>query len=324
MKGGRWVKMPLDRALAWDSLSFYDRAVGCELFRLYQERVVQIGATWQAALVRALGVSGPERSAVYRALDRVVEAGLLLVSDGTIQLLYTDETLAAYRKSLKAQLAVPQTSTQHQPETISVSLAGQLAPVFDSSARDDSNLVSQREERKREERENAADIGTTSRIELDSEHAAPSPNGDSAAALAVAGRKWFAAVMGRDDFDHQGKWRRPYVEIAKKPPEERAAVGATLQGEPWVQQNLSRVTPGHVLDYWPKYRDGQEFVQVSQPEVVSPAVKRLRAELDQVEAEQRELPSANEQTDEQQARAYELSILQGDLLMRVKRAEASS
>ena len=79
----------------------------------------------------------------------------------------------------------------------------------------------------------------------------------SSGSPAARGRLWLASVLGRDDYDHRGKWEHAFAELAQKPESERRAVAAQLRKElskPDVRQKLK---PQHVLDYWATYVDGR-------------------------------------------------------------------
>jgi hypothetical protein len=154
----RWVKLPIDRAAAWSSLSGYARAMGTELFRLHQEREVQIAGDWKTLLARLLELDGRERPPFFRALDEMAKVGVLVVTDATVRLLYTDTTLAAHRKHIAS------TSTSH-PTHIATTSASQphhidttSTPQVESSPRNDSKDVSQRE-RENREKESERDAG---------------------------------------------------------------------------------------------------------------------------------------------------------------------
>lgn len=112
-----YVPLPIERALAWSGVSFFARSVGTEVFRLYQEREIQVGKDWRVALCRALEVDGRERGNVCRALDALVEAGLIVVGDGFVRLLYTDDTLAEHRRSAAPAQPLDEASGD-DPETV--------------------------------------------------------------------------------------------------------------------------------------------------------------------------------------------------------------
>jgi hypothetical protein len=75
--------------------------------------------------------------------------------------------------------------------------------------------------------------------------------------LSAAGRMWVAGVMGRDDYDHRGKWGHPLAVIAQKPDVEKRAVAAALGKELGKNGVRRKLTPQHILDYWAAYVDGQ-------------------------------------------------------------------
>jgi len=93
-----WIKMPLEPAGRWLRLPALTRALGAELFRLWQDRVLE-GLTLgeaEGVVVRALGPDKRERKALRVAVRDIVEAGLLVPVEGGIQLLYTAESYAAH------------------------------------------------------------------------------------------------------------------------------------------------------------------------------------------------------------------------------------
>lgn len=125
-----FVKLPLDRATAWDSLPFYDRAVGSELFRAYQEREIAIGLDWQQALARHFAIDGRDRPSFYRALERMMQGGVLSASCDTLQLLYTEETFRSHRavnrQSSSSERTVNEQSTDSDRAVIEQSSSSEL------------------------------------------------------------------------------------------------------------------------------------------------------------------------------------------------------
>jgi hypothetical protein len=94
--------MPLEPAGRWLRLPALTRALGAELFRLWQDRVLE-GLTLgeaEGVIVRALGPDKRERKALRSAARDLVDAGLLVAVEGGIQLLYTAESYAAHGRDV--------------------------------------------------------------------------------------------------------------------------------------------------------------------------------------------------------------------------------
>lgn len=95
----RFIKLPTERARVWDGLSWFCRALGSELFRAFEERQHSVGDNWERVVCGALCVSGEERGNVVRGLRKLREAGVLVIDDGTLQLLYSERTFKALRSA---------------------------------------------------------------------------------------------------------------------------------------------------------------------------------------------------------------------------------
>ena len=95
-------------------------------------------------------------------------------------------------------------------------------------------------------------------------HAVPSQNApareeqesDQPPGSALAGRVWLREVLGRDDFDHHGKWAHAFEQIARKPESERAAAAESIKRELDKPGIRAVMHPQHVLDYWARYSSG--------------------------------------------------------------------
>lgn len=127
-----------------------------------------------------------------------------------------------------------------------------------------------------------------------SQNVTPANGTANSLALAIQGRVWLAGVLGRDDYDHRGKWAHAFEQMALKPEAERRAVAAALAKEldkPGVRRKL---TPQHVLDYWATYVDGQSprgFAEARAAAAVSSepsALQKLQAQWRELSARRRE------------------------------------
>lgn len=94
-----WCKLPLEPAPAWFKLSLFARALGSELFRVYQESVVELSLEdAEDVLVRMLGPEPDERKATRHALRAMVSSGLIVAVEGGIRVLYSRESYAAHHR----------------------------------------------------------------------------------------------------------------------------------------------------------------------------------------------------------------------------------
>jgi hypothetical protein len=156
-----WVKLPIRRALAWSALSGYVRAMGTELFRAHQEAEQPISGNWKLALARSLELDGRDRPPFFKALDEMVSAGVLVVTESSVRLLYTDATLAVHRKHVDG-------ASNSLPTHTGITSQSQLA----ASQRNDSEQASQIE-RKNKEDETRASARDGGHGDSDTEHEAP-------------------------------------------------------------------------------------------------------------------------------------------------------
>lgn len=190
MNARGWVKLPITRAVAWSALSGYVRAMGTELFRVHQENVVQVSGDWRLAFARSIELDGRDRAPFYRALDEMVAAGVLAVTESTVQLLYTDATLASHRTHLRRTSDVPPTQLQHT-----------LQPQLGSSTGNHSNDASQIDR------------------EIDREEGSQPPSIREAAdpvTSVEAAAEWHAALMaaGYALLHAEHAWRTEYETVA--------------------------------------------------------------------------------------------------------------
>jgi hypothetical protein len=101
-KSALFVKLP-ERAVIWDGLTLYQRLLGTEMFRVFQEHEHEIAGDWRRLVCMSLAVTGPERGNVSRALDGMLEAGVVVVGDGTFRLLYSAESVRLHRRPLEGR-----------------------------------------------------------------------------------------------------------------------------------------------------------------------------------------------------------------------------
>jgi hypothetical protein len=88
----RWIPLPLEPAGPWMTLNALTRTIGCDLFRVSQDRVIA-GITLQTAeawVLRQLSPDPNERKTIRAAVRRIIEAGLLVPVAGGVRLLYSN------------------------------------------------------------------------------------------------------------------------------------------------------------------------------------------------------------------------------------------
>jgi hypothetical protein len=90
----RFVMMP-ERAIVWLGQPFYERLLGTEMFRVLQEEEHRTVGEWRQFVCTVLGVPGTDRKRVLGALDGLLAAGLVLVGDSTVRLLYGEDSFRA-------------------------------------------------------------------------------------------------------------------------------------------------------------------------------------------------------------------------------------
>lgn len=132
-----FVPTPRELGTEWLSVSFYQRAVAGEIFRVLGPTPARIlGADWQEAVCRALAIHGRERREVKRAMDALVAAGLMSHDGEYLYLAWA----SAKRKP---------TATQPQPNRQST--ATQPSPKNEPSIENRSNPTPLDIDKKREE-----------------------------------------------------------------------------------------------------------------------------------------------------------------------------
>lgn len=92
-----FIKLPIELAPAWHRLSVLARGIGGELFRMYQETVIELSLDdAEDVIVRMVGPDPSERKAVRHAIRLLIERGLLVAVEGGIRLLYSREAYRAH------------------------------------------------------------------------------------------------------------------------------------------------------------------------------------------------------------------------------------
>lgn len=126
--GYPFVPAPQRLSLLWSECSFFERAVAGEAFRSVQGQPSRFSGDWRDALCCAMAVPGKERPNVKRALASLQSRGLIVVENGTIDVLFVD-----------AQVDVRTTSDASQVAVRSTSGRGQVAVSLESSQRNHSS-----------------------------------------------------------------------------------------------------------------------------------------------------------------------------------------
>jgi hypothetical protein len=128
----RWIPLPLEPAGPWMTLNALTRTIGCDLFRVSQDRVIA-GITLQTAeawVLRQLSPDPNERKTIRAAVRKIIEAGLLVEVEGGVRLLYC---AAAYEHHQ---------ATRHLREPVPVP-SGDGAPMVTKPSGDGAPMVAQ-------------------------------------------------------------------------------------------------------------------------------------------------------------------------------------
>lgn len=162
----RWTKLPTPSS-RWDALEYDPRALGTQMYLAYGEGVLDLGPDWRVAIARRLAVSGRARPRLYRDIDAIIDAGLIVVSETTVEFFYSRRPPASdralNRRSLRTQPTVTAHSTDGEPTVNGQSLDSEptvngrsLDTQPDATARNHSTHPPIEEREKRERRETRA------------------------------------------------------------------------------------------------------------------------------------------------------------------------
>lgn len=271
--------MPRRRSLAWSQLSAYARAIGTELYRVHCNDGTEIRVPpkdWKTALARSLEIDGPDRPPFAKALDAMVAAGVLIVSDGVVTLLYTDAQLDAHRKRAAT---TPESDPPHDggtptarpthdgvtPPTRSGHDVGTASPRSELSTRNHSPPVAQIDREKDREKERARACARagwpTLEAQLQEEQPRVSPVSVVADLLAEAtgGARWPVDRLHAE-----------LLELARKPLGELGQVLDALSRDPWVREQPMRASPRYVLERWNHYAQRPKPPALTRPLLPNP------------------------------------------------------
>lgn len=244
---------------------------------------IPVGSDWRESLCRILRVDGPARRQAKRALDELHNAGLLLVRDGCVRVLWTADEVA-----LGEQVGL--TSVQ---ERINSGSLMKVTPENDSTP----TPLDQIEEIRSEER--AARAREASPPE---ERSGPSPTRDARPGFPDDSSP---KSIGHDFLVSLGLWnpgiRADLVEyIGLRPESERLRAHEVLERErrtDWFKRNGS---VRHIVDWWdraygkgqtPNQRDDRPGLRSTAPTPKqSPLVERLDAQIAALRAQLRQTP----------------------------------
>jgi hypothetical protein len=150
----RWTKLPAPSS-RWDALEYDSRALGTQLYLAYGEGELDLGPDWRLAVARRLAVSGRARPRLYRDLDAIIEAGLIVVGGTTVELFYARKPSASQRpvtrQSPRREPTVNEQSSNSESTVTAPSLSGQQHPTPRKHS-----TPTPIEEREKEERETRA------------------------------------------------------------------------------------------------------------------------------------------------------------------------
>jgi hypothetical protein len=269
-----WMRMPTRRALAWTQISPYARAMGTELYRVHcaESCEIRVPADWKTALARSLELSGRDRPPFLVALEAMVEAGVLIVGQGVVYLLYTDAELAAHGGGRLEQLT-PESDPPHtggtpaaqrqqngttpeahrgrngststpQPPHIDRTPTSQVA----ASARNDSDRISQidrEKERKIDRSRVRAAVRAREAPTLEALVSAEQPR----LSPCSAARDLLAEATSGPGWPVD-RWHAELLKLARKPLAELAQVLDAVELNAWLREDPMRCSPSFVLDRW--------------------------------------------------------------------------
>lgn len=98
--------MPTEIIGKWTELKLYDRLMATELFRLIGDEPTALGSRWEERLLNRLALRKDERRAAKASIARLIEAGVLTVADGTVQVLLEYATYEQSRRAYINRLAI--------------------------------------------------------------------------------------------------------------------------------------------------------------------------------------------------------------------------
>ncbi len=273
-----FIKLPIELAPVWHGLSVLVRGVGGELFRVYQESVIELGIDQaEDVIVRMLGPEPSERKAVRHAIRKLIASGLLVPVEGGIRLLYSRNAYRAHHaeggptlpaSSAEGGPTVPQPHADHTPKVAegAPTVVAKPPETLEPHAQIDREIDREREgSRSRSKDSPVVARGTVrERCERDDPLCVSSPS-----RIYQRCAEQVASALNVPAHDVQG-YLAEWGSIASKPAHEWERVLERIQRDPWCLENRGKVSPRHLLRKWPDY--SQAPAQSAQGD--APAVPR--------------------------------------------------
>lgn len=135
----RFVKLPTEHADVWYQLSFWDRALGANLFQKFgNTELIDVPLkSLPDVLCRLLAVDGRDRQSMRRALQRIIKLGLLVAEGDQTRLLYSRK---AYAQRTRIKAEVPPNSAPTDTPTDSEPTVNRQSTVSEPTVNRQSNL----------------------------------------------------------------------------------------------------------------------------------------------------------------------------------------
>jgi hypothetical protein len=244
----RYVRLYTRDTMGWKKLRWEGRLVWMELYRKADRSgIVSLGGDepWEAAVILCDIPEEVAKVGMERCLDRewIVRDGDRLVFPEYIEANETPQSDAQRQRESRAKRAAvtkrdgqSQNVTDCHAESHGVTPSHTASLLTVPSRAVLNRAVPPQDARAREEQ------------------GAGQPEADGGSA--IAGRVWLRDVLGRDDYDHRGKWEHALEQIARKPESEKAAAAASIKRELEKPGIRAVMHPQHVLDYWARYSSG--------------------------------------------------------------------
>lgn len=164
-KRAQWVQMPVEPADAWFAQRHYERALGADMFRVFgSDEVIDVPlSAFPEVICRRLAVDGRDRPTVKRAIERLVEAGLVVADGPRTHLLYSQRKHREWTVNGRSSVSERPVNDQSSSGERAVSAQSSVSESG-SSARNDSTGASQidREKERKKERKSGAGASPSS------------------------------------------------------------------------------------------------------------------------------------------------------------------
>lgn len=257
--GYDFVPVPEDISPEWARLPFQTRMLGIALWMLGRGEPIPVpSGDWTTYLCGKLEVSGPDRPNISRALNRLVDAGLLTVCDGSARCLLRVCQVSAPGLRPVCGVSAERKSANQQQVTPTEEIRREEKRVDEMSAR-----VPERA------------TAPEPRPPIDTSKLQQRPED--------VGFRFVASLLGRSTFDVApvGSYPREYAWIGSRPPEERERIRSAVEAEEYFVENPAWCDAKKLATDWQKLLAGRpkplaRTVAIDRREQLEKARERLQ------------------------------------------------